>query len=32
MDRNKLRTRFMSVRTVPAFLNFPPVVVYYMCG
>ena len=29
LDRKKIRTRFSSLRTVPAFLNFPPAVVYY---
>ena len=29
MDRKRIRTRFRLVRTVPAFLNFPPAVVYY---
>jgi phospholipid N-methyltransferase len=29
MDRRKIRTRFSNLRTVPAFLNFPPAVVYY---
>jgi phosphatidylethanolamine/phosphatidyl-N-methylethanolamine N-methyltransferase len=29
LDRKKIRTRFPRVRTVPAFLNFPPAVVYY---
>jgi phospholipid N-methyltransferase len=29
LDRKKIRTRFPNVRTVPAFLNFPPAVVYY---
>jgi phospholipid N-methyltransferase len=31
LDRKKLKTRFLNVRTVPAFLNFPPAVVYYAC-
>lgn len=29
LDRKKIRARFPSTRTVPAFLNFPPAVVYY---
>jgi phospholipid N-methyltransferase len=29
LDRKKIRTRFPNVRTVSAFLNFPPAVVYY---
>jgi phospholipid N-methyltransferase len=29
LDRKKIRTRFPNLRTVPAFLNFPPAVVYY---
>ena len=29
LDRKKIRTRFTRVHTVPAFLNFPPAVVYY---
>jgi phospholipid N-methyltransferase len=29
LDRKKIRTRFSKLRTVPAFLNFPPAVVYY---
>jgi phospholipid N-methyltransferase len=29
LDRRKIRTRFPNLRTVPAFLNFPPAVVYY---
>jgi phospholipid N-methyltransferase len=29
LDRKKIRTRFSNLRTVPAFLNFPPAVVYY---
>lgn len=29
LDRKKIRTRFPDLRTVPAFLNFPPAVVYY---
>jgi phosphatidylethanolamine/phosphatidyl-N-methylethanolamine N-methyltransferase len=29
LDRKKIRTRFPNVRTVPAFLNFPPAFVYY---
>lgn len=29
MDRNKIRDRFPSLRTVPVFLNLPPAVVYY---
>jgi phospholipid N-methyltransferase len=29
LDRKKIRSRFSSLRTVPAFLNFPPAVVYY---
>jgi phosphatidylethanolamine/phosphatidyl-N-methylethanolamine N-methyltransferase len=29
LDRRKIRTRFLNLRTVPAFLNFPPAVVYY---
>jgi phospholipid N-methyltransferase len=29
LDRRKIRTRFPDLRTVPAFLNFPPAVVYY---
>jgi phospholipid N-methyltransferase len=32
LDRKKIRTRFPNVRTVPAFLNFPPAVVYYARG
>ena len=29
LDRKKIRSRFPNLRTVPAFLNFPPAVVYY---
>ena len=29
MDRQKIRERFSSLRTVPVFLNLPPAVVYY---
>lgn len=29
LDRKRIRTRFQSLRTVPALLNFPPAVVYY---
>ena len=29
MDRKRIRTRFRTLRTVPAFLNLPPAVVYY---
>jgi phospholipid N-methyltransferase len=29
LDRKRIRTRFQSVRTVPALLNIPPAVVYY---
>jgi phospholipid N-methyltransferase len=29
LDRKRIRTRFQTVRTVPALLNFPPAVVYY---
>ncbi len=29
LDRKKIRTRFAKLRIVPAFLNFPPAVVYY---
>jgi phospholipid N-methyltransferase len=29
LDRRKIRTRFSNLRTIPAFLNFPPAVVYY---
>ena len=29
LDRKKIRTSFSNLRTVPAFLNFPPAVVYY---
>ena len=29
LDRKKIRTRFSNLRTVLAFLNFPPAVVYY---
>ena len=29
LDRRKIRTRFPNLRTVSAFLNFPPAVVYY---
>jgi len=29
LDRKKIRTRFSNLRTAPAFLNFPPAVVYY---
>ena len=29
LDRKKIRTRFLNLRTIPAFLNFPPAVVYY---
>jgi phospholipid N-methyltransferase len=29
LDRKKIRTRFSHLRIVPAFLNFPPAVVYY---
>jgi len=29
LDRKKIRTRFPNVRTVPAFVNFPPAFVYY---
>jgi phospholipid N-methyltransferase len=29
LDRKKIRARFPNTRTVPAFLNFPPAVVYY---
>lgn len=29
MDRKRIRTRFRTLRTVPAFLNIPPAVVYY---
>jgi phospholipid N-methyltransferase len=29
LDRKKIRARFPNVRVVPAFLNFPPAVVYY---
>ena len=32
LDGKKIRTRFPNVRTVPAFLNFPPAVVYYARG
>jgi phospholipid N-methyltransferase len=32
LDRKKIRTRFPNLRTVPAFLNFPPAVVYYARG
>jgi phospholipid N-methyltransferase len=29
LDREKIRTRFPNLLTVPVFLNFPPAVVYY---
>ncbi len=29
LDRKKIRARFPILRTIPAFLNFPPAVVYY---
>ena len=29
LDRKKIRARFPNTRTVPAFLNLPPAVVYY---
>jgi phospholipid N-methyltransferase len=29
LDRKRIRTRFRTLRTVPALLNFPPAVVYY---
>ena len=29
LDRRKISTRFPRLRTVPAFLNFPPAFVYY---
>jgi phospholipid N-methyltransferase len=29
LDRKKIRAKFPNTRTVPAFLNFPPAVVYY---
>ena len=29
LDRRKIKTRFPDLRTVPAFLNFPPAFVYY---
>jgi phospholipid N-methyltransferase len=29
LDRRKIRTRFLNLRTVPVFLNFPPAIVYY---
>jgi len=29
LDRRKIRTSFPNLRTIPAFLNFPPAVVYY---
>jgi phospholipid N-methyltransferase len=29
LDRKKIRSKFSNLRTVPAFLNFPPAVVYY---
>ena len=29
LDRKMIKARFPSTRTVPAFLNFPPAVVYY---
>jgi phospholipid N-methyltransferase len=29
LDRKKIRARFPNTRIVPAFLNFPPAVVYY---
>jgi phosphatidylethanolamine/phosphatidyl-N-methylethanolamine N-methyltransferase len=29
LDRNKIKARFLSLRTVPVFLNLPPAVVYY---
>jgi phospholipid N-methyltransferase len=29
LDRKKIKARFPNTRTVPAFLNFPPAVVYY---
>ncbi len=29
MDRKKIKARFARLRTVPAFLNFPPAFVYY---
>ena len=29
MDRKRIQTRFQTLRTVPAFLNLPPAVVYY---
>jgi phospholipid N-methyltransferase len=29
LDRKKIRSHFARLRTVPAFLNFPPAVVYY---
>ena len=29
LDRKPIRSRFSDTRTVPAFLNFPPAVVYY---
>ncbi len=32
LDRKRIRVRFPNTRTVPAFLNFPPAVVYYAQG
>ena len=29
LDRGKIKTRFSDLRTIPAFLNFPPAFVYY---
>jgi phospholipid N-methyltransferase len=29
LDHKKIKTRFPNLRAVPAFLNFPPAVVYY---
>jgi phospholipid N-methyltransferase len=29
LDRKKIRTRFSNLRIVPAFLTFPPAIVYY---
>ena len=29
LDRKRIRARFPNTRTAPAFLNFPPAVVYY---
>jgi phospholipid N-methyltransferase len=29
LDRKKIKARFAKLRTVPAFLNFPPALVYY---